>query len=397
MTAADSDPTPSSEWQRRRGVAERYFGPWLDRIRPLEGSTVLEYGCGTGAVCAALAPRVGRYVGYDIDEDAVSIARTELDRAGASSNVELHSHAADRILDAVAEHGDEPDIVLLYAVLEHMTIAERLELIELAFRIVRRDGLVAVVESPNRLAPVDWHTSFLPFLCQLPEELAIPYAQRSPRDDYREAMSAAASVGPEAEREALTRWGRGVSFHEFELVLGDLAQHVVSGGFDPELFPERPMHAEEQLLSRQIERARPDLPPIFRRYWLDMALTPEPVDPSTTRLIWPWIMDTRRSAAARWTCWETIELDADGVLTVDFPVPTRRIVAAVSLPEPSGEVTIRTADSTMSTPVAGRPGDQLHVEVELPIAQTEVALSLDLPGYVHFVGYEASGARGPVP
>lgn len=60
-------------------------------------------------------------------------------------------------------------------------------------------------------------------------------------------------------------------------------------------------------------------------------------------------------------------------------------------------MTIRTAESTMSTPVAGRPGDQLHVEVELPIAQTEVALSLNLPGYVHFVGYEASGARGPVP
>jgi SAM-dependent methyltransferase len=397
VTGADPDPTPHSEWQRRRGVAERYFGPWLDRILPLKDRTVLEYGCGTGAVCVALAPRVGRYVGYDIDESAVSIARTELDRAGASSNVELHSYPADRILEAVEEHGDEPDIVLLYAVLEHMTIAERLELIELAFRIVRRDGLVAVVESPNRLAPVDWHTSFLPFLCQLPEDLAIEYAKRSPRDDYREAMSAAAAVGPEAEREALTRWGRGVSFHEFELILGDLTQRVVGGGYDPELLPERPMHLEEQLLSRQMERVRPDLPPIFRRYWLDMALTPEPVDPSTTRLIWPWILDTRRSAAARWTRWEAIELDADGQLTVDLPVPTRRIVASVTLPEPSGEVTVRSGDSTQSTPVTGRPGDQMYVAVELPLAQAEVALSLSHAGYVHFVGYEASGARGPVP
>ena len=365
-------------------------------MRPLEGRTVLEYGCGTGAVCAALAPRAGRYVGYDIDEHAISTARTELDRAGASSNVELHSLPADRILDAVAERSGEPDIVLLYAVLEHMTVAERLQLLELAFRIVRRDGLVAIVESPNRLAAVDWHTSFLPFLCQLPETLAIKYAQRSPRDDFREAMSAAAAAGPEAELDALTRWGRGVSFHELELVLGDLTKHVVSGGYDPELFPERPVHPEEQLLSRQMERVRPDLPPIFRRYWLDMALTPEPVDPSATRLIWPWITDTRHSPGARWTRWELVELDADGGLTVDLPVPTRRIVAAVSLPEPTGEVTVRAGDCTLRAAVSGQPGDQTYVELELPSACSEVVLNLSHPGYVHFVGYEASGAHGPV-
>lgn len=396
MTAANQD-RPHPEWLRRQSVAERYFIPWLERLGPLRGKTVLEYGCGAGAVSTVLAPRVGRYVGYDIDEDAVSVARTQLEKAGASSNAELHSVPADRILHAVAERGGEPDVVLLYAVLEHMSISERLELLELALRIVRHDGLVAVVESPNRLAAVDWHTSFLPFLCQLPEELAIRYAQRSPRDDFREAMAEAASAGRDAERETLTRWGRGVSFHEFELVLADLTRHVVAGGYDPSLLPERPVHPEEQLLSRQIERARPDLPPVFRRYWLDLALTREPVDPATTRLIWPWITDTRRSPDARWTLWELIELPAEAVLTVELPVATRRIVAAVSLPERSAQLTVRAGDSTLSAGVSGEPGHQTHASVELPSAQSEVGLSLSRGGYVHFVGYEASGAHGQLP
>ena len=353
----------------------------------------MEYGCGYGAVSVALAPLAGRYIAYDIDEGAVAIARERLDRAGGSQDVELQAVPDAQILDAVAEHEGEVDILLLYAVLEDMTIRERLDLLELAFRLVKRDGLVAVVESPNRLAPVDWHTSFLPFQCQLPEPLAIAYAERSSREDFREAIASASAVGYDAAQEELTRWGRGISYHEFELVLGDVGPHVIAGGYDPQLWDERPLHTEEQVLYRQLHRARPELPPVFWRFWLDLALSPEPLARPTPDLIWPWILQTRGSPGAYWTSWETVELNPGVVLSIELPVASRRIVATASFGEPGGEVTVSAGGRTMRQPSAAEPGYQTQVDFELPEAETRIELGLDPSGWVHFVGYAAPGSR----
>ena len=374
-------------------MAQRYFGPWLERMHPLAGATVVEYGCGYGAVSVALAPLAGRYIAYDIDEGAVAIARDHLDRASASQNAEVHAVPGDRILDAVAEHEGEVDILLLYAVLEHMTVRERLDLLELAFRLVRSDGLVAVVESPNRLAPVDWHTSFLPFMCQLPEPLAIEYAARSSREDFREAIAKAAGAGYDAAREELARWGRGISYHEFELVLGDVGAHVIGGGYDPQLWDERPLHAEEQVLYRQLHSARPDLPPVFWRFWLDLALSPEPLSGPAPDLIWPWILETIGSPGADWTSWETVQLNPGGVLAIELPVASRRIVATASFGEPGGEVIVSAGGRTMRQPSTAEPGHQTQVDFELPEAETRIELRLNPSGWVHFVGYAAPGSR----
>ena len=163
------------------------LGAGFERVTTLGETTILEYGCGTGPVCCAFAPHVARHIGYDIVPEAIDLARAHVQAAGAA-NVTLHAAPADRILKAVAQHRGEVDVMLLYAVLEHMTPTERLDLLQLAMELVSPEGLVVVIESPNRLCAVDWHTSFLPFLCQLPEELALGYARRSQRPDYLEAL-----------------------------------------------------------------------------------------------------------------------------------------------------------------------------------------------------------------
>jgi 2-polyprenyl-3-methyl-5-hydroxy-6-metoxy-1,4-benzoquinol methylase len=150
-------------WRKRRDVATSQVIPWLSRFRRLSDCTVLEYGCGTGAVSCAFGPAVRRHIGYDIDPAAIAIAEEHL-TAHEADNVELRAVGADQIFDAVREHRGEPDVVLLYAVIEHMTVAERLELLDVAQEIVAGDGLIVVVETPNRLVWPDWHSSFLPFL-----------------------------------------------------------------------------------------------------------------------------------------------------------------------------------------------------------------------------------------
>jgi SAM-dependent methyltransferase len=378
-------------WRKRRDVATSHVIPWLQRFRRLSDATVLEYGCGTGAVSCAFAPAVARHIGYDIDPAAIHLAERHL-RAHEAENVELHAVGADAIFDAVREHRGEPDVVLLYAVIEHMTIAERLELLDVARAIVNPDGLIVVIETPNRLVWPDWHTSFLPFLSQLPDELALAYADRSPRDDFREAIAKAVAQGHEEGMEALTRWGRGASFHEFELAFGDLTRHVLAGGFDPILAPERPVRWEELALGRELERVRPDVAPAFGRYWLDLVISAKPVDPAGVSFIWPWPLETRLSPG-RFTKWDSIAMDPHVPLVAELPCPSRRVLVTISLAEPSTTVRLEAAGSEYERTVVGEAGAQITVDFELPVKDRLVTLFADRPTSMHFLGYEAPACR----
>lgn len=379
-------------WLKRRDVASAQVIPWLRRFRRLSGATVLEYGCGTGAVSCAFAPEVSRHIGYDIDPAAISIAEGHL-RAHEADNVDLRAVGTDRIFDAVREHRGEPDIVLLYAVIEHMTVSERLELLDVAKEVVAEDGLIVVVETPNRLVWPDWHTSFLPFLSQLPDELALAYADRSPREDFRAALGEAVGQGNDAGREALTRWGRGASFHEFELAFGDLSRHVLAGGFDPALAAERPVRWEELALAREMDRVRPDVAPAFGRYWIDLVISARPVDPDEVSFIWPWTLETRLSPGARWTKWDSIDLDPGVPLIAELPCTTRRVVVTITLGDSGGTLTLEVGGKEFVRTVTGESGEQITVDFELPVQDRLVSLTADRPTSLHFLGYEAPARR----
>jgi SAM-dependent methyltransferase len=379
-------------WRKRRQVATDHVIPWLGSLTRLSGSTVVEYGCGTGAVSCAFGPVVGHHIGYDIDPAAINLAEGHV-KAHEADNVELHAVEADQILDAVREHRGEVDLMLLYAVIEHMTVSERLELLETALEVVKDDGLIAVVETPNRLVWPDWHTSFLPFFSQLPDELALAYFDRSPRADFKGAIADAARLAPEAAEEALIRWGRGASFHEFELVFGQLEKHVIAGGFEPHMFPERPVRWEELALARELERSRPDLPPAFGRYWIDLVLSPQPVDPRTIQFIWPWPFETTHSPAARWTKWDSIALEAQSPLIAQLPCTTGRVITTVTLSDTSASATLAAGGAELSRTVAGEPDTQITIDWDLPYEDARVSLTLDRPGVLNFLGYQAPSQR----
>ena len=379
-------------WRKRRDVATEQIIPWLQGYKRLPECTVLEYGCGTGAVSCAFSGAVTRHIGYDIDPAAISLAEGHL-LAHEAKNVELQAVDVSQIFDAVREHRGEPDIVLLYAVIEHMTVRERLDLLTVAREIVKRDGLIVVVETPNRLVWPDWHTSFLPFFSQLPDELALAYFDRSEREDFTGALRHATELGVDAAQEALTRWGRGASYHEFELVFGDLTQHVLAGGFDPPLVPERPARWEELALAREMERVRPDIAPAFGRYWIDLILSAEPIDPASVSFIWPWTLETRLSPGARWTKWDSIDMDPGTPLVAELPCPSRRIVATITLAEAGAAVTLQAGGLTFERAVVGEPGTQITIDFDLPFENLCVALVLDRPGSLHFLGYEAPAHR----
>jgi SAM-dependent methyltransferase len=360
----------------------------VETVLPLRGRSVLEYGCGNGAVTAAFAPATARYTALDIDESAIAAARRIL--AEGRLHPTFVAASPEGMLDEVRRQRGEIDVFLCYAVLEHMSLDERLALLRAARDVVRPEGIIVIVETPNRLTPWDYHTSQLPFLNQLPEDLALRYLDRSPRPEFRDALRTAAANGPEALREAFNRWGRGMSFHELELVFDDLPRHVAGSSWEPVLLPERDIHREELALQRVLDRARPELPPSFSRYWLDVILTAEP-QPEGRRFLRPWALRTSGSVDAYYDFNEVIHLPSpESMLAVVLPCPTTRLVVVAEGAQDGLAVDV-------FQPATGRRrrqpttdtgnGGVADIRLSEPCDHYEVHLSQ--PGWVTLVAYEA--------
>ena len=378
-------------WEHRRRRAAEVMIPWIEQTVPLAEATVLEYGCGNAAVTCAVAERAGRVIGIDIDPGWIKLGNERVSRRGLR-NVELEQHPVESVLDAVAGRRGEVDVFLLYAVLEHLTVAERLAVLRLAREVVKPDGVIVVCETPNRLIYFDHHSAQMPFFGMLPDELAADCYERSPRPDFKAAMDDAAHGGREALLQALTRWGRGVSFHEFELAFDDrLGEHVIASNYDPLLFAERPIQPDEVILARYLERWLPDLAPVWSRYWLDLILSPRPLErrPSFLR---PWSADTTESKGVGWTNSERLRLRGpDATLWINLPQPTSRLVVGsitndgrwVSLTvQPQGAHAALLANHRAPANIAA------YSSFMLPQPASRIALRSSEPCELVFVGYE---------
>jgi SAM-dependent methyltransferase len=182
--------------------------PWLQKTRALAGSHILEVGCGTGSSTIALAEQGAHITGLDLDPEAMSVAR---------ARTRAHNLAVEYVEANATEVGRfHYDWLIYWAVLEHMTVPERLETLRLGWNALPAGGLLTVIETPNRLWYQDSHTSLLPFYMWLPDELAFQYARHSPRAGFADRY------GTLTDEQLLhfQRRGRGVSFHEFHLAIG---------------------------------------------------------------------------------------------------------------------------------------------------------------------------------
>ncbi len=386
--AAGEDP---NSWEHRRRRAAEYLVPWIEATVPLAGLTVLEYGCGNAAVSCAVAERAGRVVGVDIDRHWIEYGEAEVRRRGLA-NVELEHHPVETILEAVARHKGHVDVFLLYAVLEHLTVSERLAVLRLARDVVSPDGAIVVCETPNRLVYTDHHTAQIPFFHLLPDELALQYRDRSARQDLNAAVNEAGSAGGEAAAlEAIVRWGRGVSFHEFELVFGSLSDHVLASGYDPLLLAERPVEPDETLLARYLENWRPDLAPAFSRRWLDLILAPEPVTRRPPQLR-PWTMETVESQGVGFTRGENLRLPGpEATLWVTLPHPSASLTL-VAVPAGPGPFTLEIKPEGASEPLAGafttEAGRSWAVSCSLGPPAARIGVRASATCHIVFVGYD---------
>jgi S-adenosylmethionine-dependent methyltransferase len=112
------------------------------------------------------------------------------------------------------------DFIIFFACLEHMTVAERVQSLRQARDLLPSGGMMAIIETPNRLWFRDDHTAMLPFFHWLPNELAFAYSRFSERNNFRELYR---DYTPSSEFHFLRR-GRGMSFHEIDLAIGPVSE-----------------------------------------------------------------------------------------------------------------------------------------------------------------------------
>lgn len=189
--------------------------PWLDHARPLRGSRILEIGCGTGSSTVALAEQGAVVTAIDIDEDALLVAR---DRCAAYGIEATFMPLNSQRLIGAFQIGSF-DLIVFFACLEHMTTQERLDSLRQAWDLLPSNGLLAIIETPNRLWFYDEHTSWLPLFHWLPNDLAFQYSKMSKRENFRELYR---DYLPETKQHFLRR-GRGMSFHEIDLAIAPVA------------------------------------------------------------------------------------------------------------------------------------------------------------------------------
>jgi SAM-dependent methyltransferase len=176
------DYAQQGEYEARRFL--RRLEPWLD----LEGKTVLDVGCGAGALCVEAARRgAERVVGVEVAPDYVTIGQAHLERLGAiSERVELRRYGGDP-----SELGVECfDVVLSKDTFEHYgalpSTPDAEAMVGAMMRLLRPGGRLAIGFGPLWHAPYGGHIdSWLPWAHLIfPEEVIFEEFRRVRPDGY---------------------------------------------------------------------------------------------------------------------------------------------------------------------------------------------------------------------
>ncbi|TGQ79500.1 MAG: class I SAM-dependent methyltransferase [Mesorhizobium sp.] len=261
-----------------------------------QDKTAVEIGCGTGNKSLSINDLFGRYIGIDLLKDQIHEANRRA-RSLRQENLFFVAENAVRVLKNPSAFGipDEIDLLVLYAVIEHLTPTERADVLALADDVIGRGGHVLIMESPNRLLPFDSHTTEAHFFNWLPDRLAFEFAKTEAKRS--EIVAEFDSWSGERSTEQLYRIGRGVSFHDLEQVFSsDLVDYSFPmHSFCCETLNMEPIQHQEINLLGYLSRNVPGKPNAsFARAWIDTIIGGHGSETSDVRYLspfWPlWLV-----------------------------------------------------------------------------------------------------------
>jgi SAM-dependent methyltransferase len=166
--------------------ARHFLEPLFGYLRDLSahGLSVLEVGCSFGHMTEYLVeqPEVASVVSFDTDPLFVEIVRakvTELRLDKVREVVRLGNDAR-----RLAWRDGAFDLVLVVAVVEHLPVRFRRAQVDEYYRVLAPGGHIAILDTPNRVFPVETHSVGLPLVQWLPPRIAYRYARACQRRKF---------------------------------------------------------------------------------------------------------------------------------------------------------------------------------------------------------------------
>jgi SAM-dependent methyltransferase len=160
--------------------APHLLGPLFRHLRGrgLGGLSVLEVGCSFGHITEWLAaqPEVAALHTFDTDPAFVAITAAKVEELGLAVVREvarLDGEETCRLPHADARF----DLVLAIGVVEHLPPRYRRAQVDEYYRVLAPGGHIAILDTPNRLFPLETHSVGLPLVQWLPPRLAHRYAR----------------------------------------------------------------------------------------------------------------------------------------------------------------------------------------------------------------------------
>jgi len=140
--------------------------------------SVLEVGCSFGHVteCLAEAPAVAEVHAFDTDPAFVAIARAKVEELGLTAVREVR-HLTGEETCRLPYPDARFDLVLAIGVIEHLPARLRRAQVDEYYRVLAPGGHIAILDTPNRLFPLETHSVGLPLIQWLPARWAYRYAR----------------------------------------------------------------------------------------------------------------------------------------------------------------------------------------------------------------------------
>ncbi|HJU12043.1 MAG TPA: class I SAM-dependent methyltransferase [Candidatus Binataceae bacterium] len=261
----DWRPIVDAELRKRLYWFKHRYTPWINAVRPLNGARILEVGAGTGCSTIPLLEAGATVTSIDISPGDLQIAELRARLHGLIGGVSFRCVNAAEIGRVFAR--EKFDLIAYFASLEHMTYPERLSSLRAAWSLLAPGQFLAICDTPNRLWYYDDHTALQNFFHWLPDEVAVDYAERTPRDRFNTDFLHRHQDAPTR----LQRWGRCASYHEFEIALRlDVGSLEVHGEWqyrrerdDPQWWTDVWANSKDGQFHRFLRLAAPSLPIAF--------------------------------------------------------------------------------------------------------------------------------------
>jgi len=141
-----------------------------------ERTRVLDFGCGAGASTCVLARMfpTAEITAVGHVDDLLTIAESRVRLLGIPNVQFARSPDRGKLPDDLGTF----DFIVLSGVYEHLLPEERAAVMPSLWRELRPGGVLFVNQTPNRVYPLEAHTTSLPLVNYLPASLAYPYVLR---------------------------------------------------------------------------------------------------------------------------------------------------------------------------------------------------------------------------